>query len=143
MRLLRVGDPGDERPAVEDGDEVFDLSSITSDIDGAFLADDGIRRVRDALGSGGLPRLDITGRRLGPPIARPTAVLCIGQNYAAHAAESGDPPPKQPVIFFKHPNTVVGPFHDIRRPPGAEKLDWGVVIGRRRGTWSRRKPPRR
>ena len=135
MRLLRVGDPGDEHPAVEDGDEVFDLSSITSDIDGAFLADDGFRRVRDALRSGGLSRLDTTGRRLGSPIARPTAVLCIGQNYAAHAAESGDPPPKHPVIFFKHPNTVVGPFDDIRRPPGAEKLDWevelGVVIGRR------------
>jgi 2,4-didehydro-3-deoxy-L-rhamnonate hydrolase len=78
MRLVRVGDPGDERLAVEDGDEVFDLSSITSDIDGAFPADDGIRRVRDALRSGGLPRLDIIGRRLGPPIARPTAVLCIG-----------------------------------------------------------------
>jgi 2,4-diketo-3-deoxy-L-fuconate hydrolase len=74
MRLLRVGDPGDERPAVEDGDEVFDLSSITSDIDGAFLADDGIRRVRDALGSGGsggLARLDIIGRRLGHPSRGP------------------------------------------------------------------------
>jgi 2,4-didehydro-3-deoxy-L-rhamnonate hydrolase len=135
MRLLRVGDPGRERPAVEDGDAVFDLASITEDIDGTFLADDGIQRVRDAVRSGDLPRSDITGQRLGPPIARPTAVICIGQNYAAHAAESGDPPPKHPVIFFKHPNTVVGPFDGIRRPRGAEKLDWevelGVVIGRR------------
>jgi 2,4-didehydro-3-deoxy-L-rhamnonate hydrolase len=135
MRLLRVGDPGRERPAVEDGNAVFDLSSITEDIDGAFLADDGIQRVRDAARSGDLPRSDITGQRLGPPIARPTAVICIGQNYAAHAAESGAPPPEHPVIFFKHPNTVVGPFDDIRRPRGAEKLDWevelGVVIGRR------------
>src|SRR5690349_346361 len=135
MRFLRVGDPGDERPAVEDGDNVFDISPMTDDIDGAFLAGDGVLRVRDALRGEHLPRLDLTGRRLGPPIARPTAVLCIGQNYAAHAAESGSPPPEFPIIFFKHPNTVVGPFDDICRPPGAQKLDWevelGVVIGRR------------
>jgi len=135
MRLLRVGEPGRERPGVEEGDEVFDLSSITDDIDGPFLADNGVLRVRDALRRGDLPRLDVTGQRLGAPVARPTAVICIGQNYAAHAAESGDAPPKYPIIFFKHPNTVVGPFDDIRRPPGAEKLDWevelGVVIGRR------------
>src|SRR3954467_3017171 len=135
MRLLRVGDPGHERPAVQDGEVVYDISSMTEDIDGPFLADSGIQRVRDAVRSGSLPRLDITDQRLGPPRARPAAGLCIGQNYAAHAAESGDPPPKQPVIFFKHPNTVVGPFDDIRRPPGAQKLDWevelGVVIGHR------------
>ena len=135
MRLMRVGVLGDEHPAVEHGDVVFDISSVTDDIDGGFLADNGIQRVRDALGSGDLPRLDVTGRRLGAPIARPTAVLCIGQNYAAHAAESGDAPPKHPIFFFKHPNTVVGPFDHICRPPGAQKLDWevelGVVIGRR------------
>jgi 2,4-didehydro-3-deoxy-L-rhamnonate hydrolase len=135
MRLLRVGDPGGERPAVEDGGQAFDLSPVTDDIDGRFLAGDGVLRVRDALRRGNLPRLDITGQRLGPPIARPTAVLCIGQNYAAHAAESGAAPPKYPIIFFKHPNTVVGPFDHICRPPGAQKLDWevelGVVIGRR------------
>jgi 2-keto-4-pentenoate hydratase/2-oxohepta-3-ene-1,7-dioic acid hydratase in catechol pathway len=135
MRFLRVGEPGRERPAVEEGEEVFDLSPVTDDIDGAFLAGNGVLRARDALRRRSLSPLDITGRRLGPPIARPTAVICIGQNYAAHAAESGDAPPNYPMIFFKHPNTVVGPFDDIRRPPGAEKLDWevelGVVIGRR------------
>jgi 2,4-didehydro-3-deoxy-L-rhamnonate hydrolase len=134
MRLMRVGVLGDEHPAVEHRDVVFDISSVTDDIDGGFLAENGIQRVRDALGSGDLPRLDVTGRRLGAPIARPTAVLCIGQNYAAHAAESGDAPPKHPIVFFKHPNTVVGPFDHIRRPPGAQKLDWevelGVVLGR-------------
>lgn len=110
MRFLRVGEPGAERPAVEEGGRVFDISVVTPDLDGSF-------------------------RRLGPPIARPAAVLCIGQNYAAHAAESGSSPPEFPIIFFKHPNTVVGPFDDICRPPGAQKLDWevelGVVIGRR------------
>ena len=135
MRFLRVGEPGAERPAVEDGGRVFDISAVTPDLDGSFLAAGGIRRVREALAAGELPSMDIAGRRLGPPIARPAAVLCIGQNYAAHAAESGSPPPEFPIIFFKHPNTVVGPFDDICRPPGAQKLDWevelGVVIGRR------------
>jgi len=135
MRFLRVGEPGAERPAVEEGGRVFDISAVTPDLDGSFLADGGIRRVRDALAAGELPSTDIAGRRLGPPIARPAAVVCIGQNYAAHAAESGSPPPEFPIIFFKHPNTVVGPFDDICRPRGAQKLDWevelGVVIGRR------------
>jgi 2,4-diketo-3-deoxy-L-fuconate hydrolase len=135
VRFLRVGEPGAERPAVEDGDGVFDLGVLTPDLNGDFLASDGIRRVRSALAARELPRVDVTDRRLGPPIARPTAVLCIGQNYAAHAAESGDRPPEYPVLFFKHPNTVVGPFDDIRRPRGAQKVDWevelGVVIGRR------------
>jgi 2,4-diketo-3-deoxy-L-fuconate hydrolase len=135
MRFLRVGEPGAERPAVEEGGRVFDISAVTPDLDGSFLAAGGIRRVREALAAGELPSTDVAGLRLGPPIARPAAVLCIGQNYAAHAAESGSPPPEFPIIFFKHPNTVVGPFDDICRPPGAQKLDWevelGVVIGRR------------
>ena len=134
MRFLRVGEPGAELPAVEDGGRVFDVGPVAADLDGGFFATDGIRRVREALSAGALPATDITGQRLGPPVARPTAVLCIGQNYAAHAAESGDPPPRYPIFFFKHPNTVVGPFDDVRRPPGARKLDWevelGVVIGR-------------
>ena len=135
MRLFQVGQPGRERPAVQaDDDAVFDLSSLTDDLTGSFLAGDGIQRARDAVTAGRLPRLDIAGLRVGPPLARPRAVVCIGQNYAAHAAESGDPPPKYPIIFFKHPNTVVGPYDDIRRPRGAQKLDWevelAVVIGR-------------
>lgn len=136
MRFLRVGEPGRERPAVQDDEHVvFDISSVTGDVDGQFLAGDGIRRVRDALAAGGLPRLEISGLRVGPPLARPGAVVCIGQNYAAHAAESGAPPPKYPIFFFKHPNAVTGPYDAVRRQRGAQKLDWevelAVVIGRR------------
>lgn len=135
MRLLRVGEAGHERPAAQsDTGTVFDITSITDDLDGRFLAGDGIQRVRDAVEAGRLPQLDVTGLRVGPPLARPGAVLCIGQNYAAHAAESGDPPPKWPIFFFKHSNTVVGPYDDVRRPRGAQKLDWevelAVVVGR-------------
>ncbi|HEY7597584.1 MAG TPA: fumarylacetoacetate hydrolase family protein [Actinophytocola sp.] len=133
MRLMRVGAPGAERPVVlDDQNQAFALSA---DIDGTFLAGDGIARTRAALAAGELQAVDIAGERVGPPIARPTAVVCIGMNYAAHAAESGGRPPDAPVVFFKHPNTVVGPFDDVLVPRGAVKVDWevelGVVIARR------------
>ncbi len=136
MRLMRVGAVGAERPVVlDDGGRAFDLSGLTNDIDGAFLADDGIARARAALAAGELPSADVDGERIGAPIARPPAVVCVGMNYAAHAAESGAAPPEHPVIFYKHPNTVVGPNDDVALPRGAAKVDWevelGVVIGRR------------
>ncbi|WP_149084151.1 MULTISPECIES: fumarylacetoacetate hydrolase family protein [Microbacterium] len=135
MELLRLGAIGRERPYVRDDQGVVrDLGSVTRDIDGAFLAADGIARVRAALADGTLPKVETAGLRVGAPVARPTAVICIGQNYAAHAAESGSEPPAHPVVFFKHPNTVVGPDDVVLLPPGAEKVDWevelAVVIGR-------------
>jgi 2,4-didehydro-3-deoxy-L-rhamnonate hydrolase len=136
LRLMRVGAPGAERPVVlDDQDRAFDLTGLTPDIDGAFLAADGIARARAALAAGDLAGIDIAGERVGAPIARPPAVVCVGLNYAAHAAESNVAPPEVPVIFFKHPNTVVGPNDDVLIPRGADKVDWevelGVVIGRR------------
>ncbi|TNB69850.1 fumarylacetoacetate hydrolase family protein [Arthrobacter sp. BB-1] len=135
MELMRLGEPGQEIPvAVQDG-KYFDLRSITVDIDGEFLGGGGIAKARAAVESG-LPELeDAASLRIGAPVAKPGAVLCIGQNYAAHAAESGDAPPSVPILFFKHPNTVVGPFDHVVIPPGAEKVDWevelAVVIGKR------------
>jgi 2,4-didehydro-3-deoxy-L-rhamnonate hydrolase len=140
MQLLRLGELGNERPAVRTDDgAIFDISTLAGDIDGAFLAGGGIERVREAVAGGALTRLDDpgdgTGLRIGAPIARPMAVLCIGQNYAAHAAESGSPPPETPILFFKHPNTVVGPYDDVLVPRRSTKTDWevelGVVIGKR------------
>jgi 2-keto-4-pentenoate hydratase/2-oxohepta-3-ene-1,7-dioic acid hydratase in catechol pathway len=133
---MRVGAPGAERPVVlDDDDNAYGLSGLTRDIDGAFLAGGGIAGVREALAKGELPVERISGERIGAPIARPQAVVCVGMNYAAHAAESGAAPPERPVIFFKHPNTVVGPNDDVLVPRGAEKVDWevelGVVIGKR------------
>ena len=135
MELMRLGEPGQELPVAKEGEKYFDLRGITADIDGGFLANDGIARVRDAL-TAGLPELEgAASLRIGAPVARPGAVLCIGQNYAAHAAESGDAPPSVPILFFKHPNTVVGAFDHVVIPPGAEKVDWevelAVVIGKR------------
>ena len=136
MELLRLGPAGSERPAIRDGGVIYDLGGLTPDIDGEFLAADGIARTRAALERGSLPELRAAERmRVGAPVARPAAVLCIGQNYAAHAAESGVPAPQQPVLFLKHPNTIVGAYDDILLPPGGERTDWevelAVVIGRR------------
>ncbi len=136
MEFLRLGDAGAETPAVRHDGRILRLDSLTGDIDGAFLASGGIARTRTALDAGELPVFEGADLlRVGPPIARPQAVLCIGQNYAAHAAESGDAPPSVPILFHKHPNTVVGAFDDVLIPPGADKVDWevelGVVIGTR------------
>ena len=136
MRLMRLGPPGSEIPAVLTADGThLDLRSVTSDIDGAFLAGSGLDRARAAVEAGTLPALDATGLRVGPPVARPGAVLCIGMNYAAHAAETGAAPPAYPVLFYKAPNTVVGPDDTVLNPRGATKLDWEVelafVIGTR------------
>jgi 2-keto-4-pentenoate hydratase/2-oxohepta-3-ene-1,7-dioic acid hydratase in catechol pathway len=135
VELLRLGAVGEERPYVRAADgTVYDLSSVTADIDGAFLASDGIARTRSALEAGSLPAASTEGLRVGAPIAKPGAVVCIGLNYAAHAAESGAEPPKNPVVFYKHPNTVVGPHDDILVPRGSTKTDWevelAVVIGK-------------
>jgi 2-keto-4-pentenoate hydratase/2-oxohepta-3-ene-1,7-dioic acid hydratase in catechol pathway len=135
VELLRLGAVGEERPYVRDADgTVYDLTSVTADIDGAFLSSDGIARARAALEAGSLPVVDAADLRVGAPIARPAAVVCIGQNYAAHAAESGAEPPAQPIVFFKHPNTVVGPHDEVLVPRGSTKTDWevelAVVIGK-------------
>ncbi|WP_435738510.1 fumarylacetoacetate hydrolase family protein [Cellulosimicrobium sp. PMB13] len=135
MHLLRLGPTGQEIPAVAHEGTTYDLRPLTADVDGAFLASDGVARTRAALATGDLPVLDgADDLRRGAPVARPTAVVCIGQNYAAHAAESGAEPPSTPIVFLKHPNTVVGPDDIVPIPPGSEKTDWevelGVVIGR-------------
>ena len=132
MKLMRLGPAGAETPVLFDSDRYFDLSGLTPDIDGAFLAGGGLDRVRAATD---LPELDPTGLRIGAPVARPGVVLCVGQNYAAHAAESGAPPPSTPILFYKAPNTVVGPHDDVHIPRGSTRTDWevelAVVIGRR------------
>ncbi|NLU79210.1 fumarylacetoacetate hydrolase family protein [Micromonospora sp. HNM0581] len=135
MRFMRVGALGSERPVLLADGRHFDLAGTAADIDGAFLAGGGVERARAALSAGKLPEIDVTGMRVGAPIARPGTVACIGLNYARHAAESGVAPPAEPVVFLKASNTVVGPYDDIVIPKGAAKTDWevelAVIIGRR------------
>ncbi len=136
MKLARLGPVGEEIPVALVGDVCLDLTSVTADIDGRFLASDGLLKVARRLADGGLPELaDASVLRAGSPIARPGAVICVGMNYASHAAESGAEPPKQPVIFLKTPNTVGGPNDAVPIPRRSTRTDWevelGVVIGKR------------
>lgn len=136
MKLARLGQPKVEIPVAITNKGTLDLRSITKDIDGDFFERGGIGSVRDAIAADSLPVLpDADSLRIGAPIARPSAVICIGMNYAAHAAESGSEPPTIPIIFLKTPNTVVGPNDQVAIPRGSVKTDWevelGVVIGER------------
>jgi 2-keto-4-pentenoate hydratase/2-oxohepta-3-ene-1,7-dioic acid hydratase in catechol pathway len=136
MKFARLGPIGQEKPTALVEGQYFDLSTMTDDINGEFLSSGGIDRVRRSL-SAGLLRHVPEGHllRVGAPIARPSAVICIGMNYAAHAAESGAHPPDAPIVFLKTPNTVVGPNDPVSIPRTSVKTDWevelGVVIGRR------------
>ncbi|MFD7731926.1 fumarylacetoacetate hydrolase family protein [Kitasatospora phosalacinea] len=136
MKLLRIGAPGEEVPAVLAADgSVRSLAALTGDVDGAFLAGGGVERVRAALAAGDLPVLDAEGVRVGAPVARPGKVVCVGLNFRDHAAETGAAIPTRPVVFMKDPATVVGPYDEVLIPRGSVKTDWevelAVVIGQR------------
>ncbi|KQR48159.1 hypothetical protein ASF87_04330 [Microbacterium sp. Leaf161] len=136
MKFARLGTPGAEIPVLVDGERYLDLRSVTSDVNGDFLAGDFRARIDAARAADELPVLeDAAAMRIGAPIARPSAVICIGQNYAAHARESGSEPPTVPIMFLKTPNTVVGPNDAVTIPRGSKKTDWevelGIVIGAR------------
>ncbi|MGW7411392.1 fumarylacetoacetate hydrolase family protein [Streptomyces sp. NPDC054863] len=137
MKLLRVGTAGSERPALLDGDGVTvrDLSGVVNDIDGALLSDAAaLEAIRSAARAGTLPVLDTAGLRIGPPLGRIGKIVCIGLNYHDHARETEAPIPEEPILFFKAPDTVVGPYDTVLVPRGSEKTDWevelAVVIGR-------------
>ena len=137
MKLIRFGPPGAESPGVELADGVrIDVTACTADFNEAFFAGDGLFELDDWVRRHGAsaPRVS-TSSRLGPPLARPSKIVCIGLNFTDHAAESGMPVPQEPVIFFKSTTAIAGPDDDVVIPAGGTKLDWevelAVVIGRR------------
>lgn len=134
MRLMRIGERGSEVPVVKVDDTTLDARGITDDFHPEFFAGGGVERLRVAVESGALPHFNADGQRVGAPLVRPGAVICIGMNYAEHAAESGSEPPTVPVIFFKHPNTIIGPDDQVRIPRRSDKADWevelAIVIGK-------------
>jgi 2,4-didehydro-3-deoxy-L-rhamnonate hydrolase len=135
MKFAQLGAPGAEQPVLIHGDRHYSLNSITPAINGDFLSNGGPAAAAAALAAGTLPDVTSEDVRYGAPVARPSAVVCVGLNYAAHAAESGARPPEHPVIFLKTPNTVGGPDDAVAIPRGSTKTDWevelGIVIGKR------------
>ncbi len=128
MKLLRVGPPGAEKPALLGPDGVLrDLSGHVADIDGAVLAPDGLARLA-ALDPASLPAID-GSPRIGACVARPLNYICIGLNYADHAAEAGMALPKEPIVFLKSLGAFCGPYDDAMMPRGSVKMDWEVELG--------------
>jgi len=133
MKLLRIGPPQEERPALMDAaGKLYDLSDHIPDITPATLAAGCIERIA-ALNLVDLPPVE-GSPRIGPPVAMPQKFIGVGLNYADHAAEMGMKPPKQPVIFTKHVSCIIGPNDDVMLPPDSQHADHevelGVVIGR-------------
>ncbi len=134
MKLVRFGADGAEKPGLLDADgTIRDLSGVVEDIGGAVLSDAGLAELA-ALDPATLPAV-APGVRLGPPVAGVGKMICIGLNYADHAAEAGMAVPPEPVIFMKATSAICGPNDATQKPHGAEKLDWEVelafVIGAR------------
>ncbi|MFC3493111.1 fumarylacetoacetate hydrolase family protein [Glycomyces rhizosphaerae] len=123
MKYVRIGEPGNESPAAFHEGKFYDLRSRFDDIDPAAIPREGIGDVT------AFPVLDMIGKRIAPPIPKPSAIVCIGMNYAAHCAESGVEPPAEPVVFYKHPNTIVGCEDEVQIPRGSVKTDWEVELG--------------
>ena len=135
MKIARFGKIGSERPAVmiSESRAVY-VDSLIKDWNRDELEAGALKKVR-AADLSALESFDIAGLRIGSPVARPTKLICIGLNYARHAAESGMTPPPEPVVFMKAPDCLVGPNDDIVIPPNSTATDYevelAIVIGKR------------
>lgn len=133
MKFLRYGETGQEKPGLLDADgNIRDLSAHVSDLSGAVLSPETLAKL-GSLDVNALPKVE-GNPRLGPCVAGTGKFICIGLNYADHAAESGMAVPPEPVIFMKATSAIVGPNDDLLIPRGSEKTDWevelGIVIGK-------------
>jgi len=135
MKIARIGNPGQERPAiVVDESHVVFVDHLIEDWNRDSLETGAVEKIRNA-DFESLPRVSKSGLRFGSPVARPTKLICIGLNYARHAYESGMTPPAEPVVFMKAPDCMIGPNDEIAIPPNSTATDYevelAVVIGRR------------
>lgn len=136
MKLIRYGSIGQERTGVILDGKPYDTSKFGEDYNEAFFETDGIARLAEFVKEhqANLPLIE-DGVRLGPPVARPSKLVCIGLNYAKHAAETNAAIPKEPIIFFKSTTSIIGPNDNVILPKDAFKTDWEVelafVIGKK------------
>jgi 2,4-diketo-3-deoxy-L-fuconate hydrolase len=135
MKLIRFGEPGNEKPGVILNEKRYDASSITRDYDETFFGGDGLAQLKAALDKKpSLPEV-AAGVRWAAAVARPSKIICIGLNYGDHARESNMDLPKEPIVFFKSTSSLVGPNDDLVIPKNSKKTDWevelAVVIGKK------------
>ena len=134
MKLIRFGEAGKEKPGLLlNNGKVADLSGYFSDFNEAFFEQGGIDRIHELVASEKFSECEPT--RLGPPIARPSKIICIGLNFRNHALESKMAIPTEPIIFLKSTTAITGPNDSIQIPRGSQKTDWevelAVVIGKK------------
>ena len=134
MKLIRFGKNGNVKPGVIINDRRYDISSFVKDYDADFFVNNGIERLKKIINENTLNEVS-AAERLACPVAQPSKIICIGLNYADHAAESNMPLPKEPIIFFKSTTSVVGPDDDLHIPKNSTKTDWevelAVVVGKK------------
>jgi 2,4-didehydro-3-deoxy-L-rhamnonate hydrolase len=134
MKLIRWGAVGAEKPGLVDASGVMrDLSASIDDITPAVLSDDGLKQIA-SIDTSSLPRVP-SDSRLGVPLSGISKIVCVGLNYADHAAEAGSPIPQEPILFMKAISSLTGPNDAVIIPRGSKKSDWevelGIVIGKR------------
>ena len=130
MKLIRFGNHENEKPGVQlDNGQKIDVSAFGSDYDEFFFGTDGPKRLKEWL-SINQDECPLVGEntRLGPPICRPSKIVCVGLNYAKHAQESGMEVPSEPVLFFKASSAIIGPYDEVILPKNSKKSDWEVEL---------------
>jgi 2,4-diketo-3-deoxy-L-fuconate hydrolase len=134
MKLIRFGQPGQEKPGVIIDNKRYDVSHLVADYNEAFFSDDALEKLKKDIEAGNLPEVS-DEERLGAPLARPSKLICVGLNYKDHAAETNAPIPAEPILFFKATTAIVGPNDDLIIPKNSTKTDWevelAIVIGKK------------
>jgi 2,4-didehydro-3-deoxy-L-rhamnonate hydrolase len=134
MKVIRFGEAGNERPGIIINDNWFDVSDYIDEYDEEFFENDGIKLLKKLISEAEFKPVS-KDTRLGPPVARPSKIICIGLNYSDHAKESNMQLPAEPVVFFKATSAIVGPNDDLVIPKNSKKTDWevefAIVIGKK------------
>jgi len=134
MKLIRFGEPGFEKPGIIINEKYYDTSSLVEDYNEAFFGGNGLEKLKQDIASADLTEID-QSVRLGPALARPSKIVCVGLNYKDHAAETNAAIPTEPILFFKATSAIVGPNDDLVIPKNSKKTDWevelAIVIGKK------------
>ena len=137
MQLIRFGPKGKELPGIKIDDSTYiDVSAFINDYNESFFENNDLKKLKKwlSINIDSCPKIS-NKTRLGPPLVRPSKIICVGLNYSKHANESGMAVPKEPVLFFKSTTSIIGPFDDVIIPKNSDKTDWEVelalVIGKK------------